>query len=79
MGQQFYVIRNNPAPGTPAFKAKEDRVRAKAARKGLTIDAQASQDSSSAETAVEERPAPRVQPKRQTKAQRQAKKKQQGR
>jgi len=22
MGQQFYVIRNNPAPGTPAFDAK---------------------------------------------------------
>ena len=41
MGQQFYVIRNNPAPGTPAFQAKEDRVKAKAARKGLTIDAQA--------------------------------------
>jgi len=79
MGQQFYVIRNNPAPGTPAFKAKEDRVKAKAARKGLTIEAQPSQDSPSAETAVEERPAPRVQPKRQTKAQRQAKKKQQGR
>ena len=29
MGQQFYVIRNNPAPGTPAFKAKQDRDRAK--------------------------------------------------
>ena len=36
MGQQFYVIRNNPAPGTPAAKAKEERDRAKAARKGLT-------------------------------------------
>ena len=41
MGQQFYVIRNNPAPGTPAFQAKQDRDKAKAARKGLTIDAQA--------------------------------------
>lgn len=78
MGQQFYVIRNNPAPGTPAFKAKEDRVKAKAARKGLTIDAQAS-EAAPTETAAEERPAPRAQPKRQTKAQRQAKKKQQGR
>ena len=29
MGQQFYVIRNNPAPGTPAFKAKQDRDDAK--------------------------------------------------
>ena len=27
MGQQFYVIRNNPAPGTPAAKAKEERDR----------------------------------------------------
>ena len=34
MGQQFYVIRNNPAPGTPAFAAKEQRDAAKAARHG---------------------------------------------
>jgi YidC/Oxa1 family membrane protein insertase len=26
MGQQFYVIRNNPAPGTPAAKAREERL-----------------------------------------------------
>ena len=25
MGQQFYVIRNNPTPGTPAFEAKKKR------------------------------------------------------
>jgi YidC/Oxa1 family membrane protein insertase len=25
MGQQFYVIRNNPTPGTPAFEAKRQR------------------------------------------------------
>lgn len=78
MGQQFYVIRNNPAPGTPAFQAKEDRVKAKAARKGLTIEAQADPETTATDAAVEDRPAPRVQPKRQTKAQRQAKKKQQG-
>jgi YidC/Oxa1 family membrane protein insertase len=29
MGQQFWVIRNNPAPGTPAFTAKQERDRAK--------------------------------------------------
>jgi YidC/Oxa1 family membrane protein insertase len=29
MGQQFYVIRRNPAPGTPAFDAKLKRDRAK--------------------------------------------------
>ena len=33
MGQQFYVIRNNPQPGTPAFDAKEARKAAKVARK----------------------------------------------
>lgn len=33
MGQQFYVIRNNPAPGTPAADAKQQRDEAKAARK----------------------------------------------
>lgn len=29
MGQQFYVIRNNPSPGTPAFTAKQERDRLK--------------------------------------------------
>ena len=33
MGQQFYVIRNNPQPGTPAFDALEARKTAKATRK----------------------------------------------
>ncbi len=33
MGQQFYVIRNNPQPGTPAHKALEDRKKAKVAAK----------------------------------------------
>ena len=32
MGQQFYVIRRNPAPGSPAFEALEKRKAAKAAR-----------------------------------------------
>jgi YidC/Oxa1 family membrane protein insertase len=33
MGQQFYVIRNNPQPGTPAALAKEARQKAKVAAK----------------------------------------------
>ena len=33
MGQQFYVIRRNPAPGTPAYDAWEARRKAKAAHK----------------------------------------------
>ena len=36
MGQQFYVIRNNPAPNTEAFRAKEARDEAKRKRKGET-------------------------------------------
>ena len=70
MGQQFYVIRNNPAPGTPAAKAKEDRDKAKAARKGITIEPEA-EDSA---VITEVKPA-RQQPQRQTKAQRNKKKK----
>jgi len=34
MGQQFYVIRRNPAPGTPAAKAKAERDARHAARHG---------------------------------------------
>jgi len=72
MGQQFYVIRNNPSPGTPAFKAKQERDRAKAARHGGSVAEETTE-------AVEEepKPAPRQQPKRQTKSQR-AKKRPQG-
>ena len=33
MGQQFYVIRNNPSPGTPAYEEWEKRKAAKAAAK----------------------------------------------
>ena len=33
MGQQFYVIRNSPQPGTPAFAAYEERKAAKEAKK----------------------------------------------
>ncbi len=70
MAQQFYVIRNNPAPGTPAFKAKEDRDRAKAAKKGISVEPEATE----APVVTEVKP-PRQQPQRQTKAQRNQKKK----
>jgi YidC/Oxa1 family membrane protein insertase len=66
MGQQFYVIRNNPAPGTPAAKAKEERDRAKAARHGVAPAAV----EEAAAPAEERRPARREQPKRMTREQR---------
>ncbi|MDN5745863.1 MAG: membrane protein insertase YidC [Nocardioidaceae bacterium] len=68
MGQQFYVIRNNPAPGTPAFTAKQQRDRQKAARHGTTLVEESAEEV--AEPASDRRPAVRQQPKRQTKSQR---------
>jgi YidC/Oxa1 family membrane protein insertase len=81
MGQQFYVIRNNPAPGTPAFAAKAERVEATQRRKGVVADAEPTASTGpSGPTTASDEPVlpPRVQPKRQTKAQRQAKKKPKG-
>ncbi|TWG92681.1 YidC/Oxa1 family membrane protein insertase [Nocardioides sp. J9] len=70
MGQQFYVIRNNPAPGTPAFKAKQERDRAKAAKHGHPA---AEAEVVTEAPADERRPAARQQPKRQTRSQRKSK------
>ena len=71
MSQQFYVIRNNPAPGTPAFAAKQQRDAAKAAKHGIVADP-------STTTVVEEppadpRPPQRQQPKKQSRQQRKKK------
>jgi YidC/Oxa1 family membrane protein insertase len=71
MGQQFYVIRNNPAPGTPAAKAKAERDAHKAARKGKPVEE--SGGAGGQATAVEPeapKPAPRQQPKKQPRSKR---------
>jgi YidC/Oxa1 family membrane protein insertase len=70
MGQQFYVIRNNPAPGTPAARAKEERDRAKAARHGVAVVAGDETSGPAGTTTTEERPAQRQQPKKQSRQQR---------
>jgi YidC/Oxa1 family membrane protein insertase len=72
MCQQFYVIRNNPAPGTPAAKAKQDRDTAKRARKGLPDPAIPLESRTDAETSGPKTPEPpkRQQPKNQTRSQR---------
>lgn len=62
MGQQFYVIRANPSPGTPAFAAKQERERKKG--KDVSIDPLAK------DPALEEKPAVRKQPKSQSRDQR---------
>jgi len=64
MGQQFWVIRNNPQPGTPAYTAWEDRQSAKRARKNGGIDPEAP-------VAIITEAAPRQQPKKQPRAKRQ--------
>ncbi|GAA3362379.1 membrane protein insertase YidC [Streptomyces antimycoticus] len=63
MGQQMFVIRRNPTPGSLAFKARQERLRAQGKLKEEPADVVAKQ---AAETAR----ANRQQPKRQTKAQR---------
>lgn len=62
MGQQFYVIRNNPAPGTPAFKAKQDRDK----KHGKSV----AEDPLKPVVEEAPKPAPRAQPKNQPRSQR---------
>jgi YidC/Oxa1 family membrane protein insertase len=64
MGQQMFVIRRNPTPGSLAYKERQERLRAK----GKIVDESAAK-SGAAEGAQAVR---RQQPKRQTKAQRQS-------
>ena len=70
MGQQFYVIRKNPTPGSAAETAYVARQTEKAARKGLTIDGRTLEqarldEEAAAEAAAEERRnRQRAQPKR---------------
>jgi YidC/Oxa1 family membrane protein insertase len=79
MGQQFYVIRNNPAPGTEAARLKAERDAKKAAGKDHSGDGGSTEAETGTTTAVEEepttdrRPPQRQQPQRQSKRQRQAK------
>jgi YidC/Oxa1 family membrane protein insertase len=71
MGQQFYVIRRNPAPGTPAFDAMEARKREHNLRAGKPADeGLAGADGESGSVATDRRPANRQQPKRQSRSNR---------
>jgi len=63
MGQQFYVIRNNPQPGTPAYAAWEEREAAKRRRKNDGVDPEEVKP-------VIAPPAPRQQPKNQPRSKR---------
>ncbi|HEX2893462.1 MAG TPA: membrane protein insertase YidC [Marmoricola sp.] len=74
MGQQFYVIRNNPAPNTEAFRAKEKRDAEKARRHGHATAGGATVSGTVVEEPEAPKPAPgsakRQQPKKQSRSQR---------
>ena len=74
MGQQFYVIRNNPAPGTEAEKAKAERDRKKALARGESPagdeSSTGSGDVATLTDGADRRPAQRQQPQRTTRSQR---------
>ncbi|WP_019144058.1 membrane protein insertase YidC [Aeromicrobium massiliense] len=66
MGQQFYVIRRNPAPGTPAFAAKQERDKAKGkVVKGEVVPAEETETEE--QKAVRQRQQPKKQPRSQRK------------
>ncbi|WBQ05504.1 membrane protein insertase YidC [Kribbella sp. CA-293567] len=67
MGQQFYVIRRNPAPGTPAFDALEARKREQNLRAGRPAE-EGLGDEEEGSVATDRRPANRQQPKRQSRS-----------
>ncbi|OUZ12553.1 membrane protein insertase YidC [Aeromicrobium sp. PE09-221] len=67
MGQQFYVIRNNPAPGTEAFKAKQERDRRKGKEPQIDPAAAAAEER---KKIAREAAARRQQPKKQSRNQR---------
>ncbi len=71
MGQQFYVIRNNPAPNTEAFTAKQQRDEHKRQRKGkgkTAVDTVVPTEPEAPAAPV--KPVQRQQPKKQTREQR---------
>ncbi|MEU1617402.1 membrane protein insertase YidC [Streptomyces sp. NPDC005722] len=62
MGQQMFVIRRNPTPGSLAFQQRQERLKAKGKLKDEPAAAKEPQDAA---------PVKRTQPKRQSKSQRQ--------
>jgi YidC/Oxa1 family membrane protein insertase len=68
MGQQFYVIRRNPAPGTPAYDAWEQRRKAKGKDLHEAIVSDLEVEAEAAGTSVNR--VVRQQPRKQTRSQR---------
>jgi len=74
MGQQFWVIRNSPQPGTPAFEAREARIAAKKKAKETRQIAPAVESGEAGANPEPEDPgASRQQPKKTSRSQRKKK------
>jgi YidC/Oxa1 family membrane protein insertase len=76
MGQQFYVIRNNPTPGTPAFEAKQKRDAARQAENDRGTGGPEGEEPPGATAgpiSPKPKPPPRAQPKKQSRSQRKRK------
>ncbi len=72
MGQQFYVIRRMPAPGSPAEEARRRRMEAKSRKRGEPADEEVSKVDGDVGPVTVAEPI-RRQPKRTTRAQRKGK------
>ncbi|HLR97957.1 MAG TPA: membrane protein insertase YidC [Jiangellaceae bacterium] len=70
MGQQLFVIRRMPSPGTDAEKAQRARLEAKARRKGIALP---TEEAATEPKEPEPKQAPRQQPQRTSRAQRKKK------
>jgi YidC/Oxa1 family membrane protein insertase len=75
MGQQFYVIRRMPAPGTPAEEAHRRRLEAKARRRGEAVPASGVAEPASPPPPVRQQPKRNTRSQRRSNAQRNKKKK----
>ena len=74
MGQQFWVIRNNPQPGTPAHAAKEARTAAKLqAKLGQAAAPQLGSSETQTDGTADDAGAARQQPKKTSRSQRKKK------
>ncbi len=69
MGQQFYVIRRNPAPGTPAYDAWEERRKAKGKdlHENIVSDLEVEAEATGTSVSQVIRQQPRKQPRSQRK------------
>lgn len=64
MGQQFYVIKRNPTPGSPAYFELEAK---RAKKAGVTPTPEGDEVTNNGSVAVEEPKGQRQQPKREKK------------